>query len=274
MRAARRHHAVAHDLGDDRGGGDRLRALVALDHRLPVAGAGRAARRARRPAPAAASAPGRRAARRIASRLALRMSVRSMVSAEHEANETASAFFRMIANSASRSSCGQPLGIVEPLGDALGVEDHRGRHDRPGQRPAAGLVEPGHRPDAALHRASSRWRSRGGSLPSRTRAENQSVVEPSCGDARTSSDSPQASGPGAVGGRHRRLWAGDRGPDGIRVGLAAPQCRRGTCFFHSSISCLPARSGATNRSVRSGRFSMLRPSLRAAISKRRPICQA
>ena len=97
------------------------------------------------------------------------MSVRSMVSAEHEANETASAFFRMTSNSASRSSCGQPLGIVEPLGDALRVEDHRRRHDRPGQRPAAGLVEPGDRPDAARHRRASPSRNRDGSLPSRNR---------------------------------------------------------------------------------------------------------
>ena len=36
--AAALHHAVAHHLGDDRGGGDRLRALVALDQRPAVAG--------------------------------------------------------------------------------------------------------------------------------------------------------------------------------------------------------------------------------------------
>ena len=45
---------------------------------------------------------------------------------------------------------GQPLGIVDTLGDSLRVQHHGGGHHRTRQRPASGLVAAGHRPDAAL----------------------------------------------------------------------------------------------------------------------------
>jgi hypothetical protein len=44
----------------------------------------------------------------------------------------------------------QPLGIVDAFGYPLGVEHDGGGHHRSRQRPAAGFVAAGHRPDAAL----------------------------------------------------------------------------------------------------------------------------
>ena len=42
------------------------------------------------------------------------------------------------------------LGIVKPARHPLGIEDHGGGDDRTRERPAAGLVATGHRPDAAI----------------------------------------------------------------------------------------------------------------------------
>jgi hypothetical protein len=56
------------------------------------------------------------------------MSPASMEAAQSEAKET------------------EALGIVEPAGDVFGIEHHRRRGDRPGERPAPGLVGTGDRP--------------------------------------------------------------------------------------------------------------------------------
>jgi len=44
------------------------------------------------------------------------------------------------------------FGIIEAARHALGIENDRGRDDRPGERPPAGLVAARDRPDAALER--------------------------------------------------------------------------------------------------------------------------
>ena len=68
-----------------------------------------------------------------------------------EAKATANeAVAQISSNSSSRRSGRQPLGIVDALGDPLGIEHHGRGHHRTRQRTAPGLVAAGHRPDAAL----------------------------------------------------------------------------------------------------------------------------
>ena len=65
------------------------------------------------------------------------------------------------------------------------------------------------------------------------------------------------------------VGAGGQGRTGFR-----PYGGRAAAVPHSSINCSFFFAGGTNRSVRSVRRSRLKPRRLAAISKRRPICQA
>ena len=68
---------------------------------------------------------------------------------EATATETC-AVAQILSKSLSRSSAVRRFGIVDAARNAVGIENHRGRHHRTGQRPAAGLVAARNRPDAAL----------------------------------------------------------------------------------------------------------------------------
>ena len=90
----------------------------------------------------------------------------SMPSAEIDANETASALPRIFEQRAALLG-GEPLGIVEAVRDALGIEDHGGGDHRSGERAAAGFVQPGHRPQSfAAARVS--WTKSGFSIISKS----------------------------------------------------------------------------------------------------------
>ena len=79
---------------------------------------------------------------------ARRMLSRSMRSTVPKATAT-SAVAQIFAHSFSRSSRVELFEVVEPARDARGIEHHRRRHHRAGERSPARLVAAGHRPDAA-----------------------------------------------------------------------------------------------------------------------------
>ena len=147
---------------------------------------------------------------------------------------------------------GQPLGIVEPLGNALGVEDDGRRDHRAGERSAAGLVEPGDRPQpvasiaSPLEREVGFWSSskRGGESE-RGRAMLRRCSHRLRFSARPSR--PLGGGPG----RHRRQPGDGAGRIFVqaRAGVAAAAA---AAAIQSSISCSLFLSAGTNRSVRSG----------------------
>ena len=143
----RAHQAVARHLGDDRGRRDRH--ARCRRRRSP-----RRSRRARR------SCRGRRRTRAAASRAAPAPRAPAPTARRAGCCRDRSAPARQRRPQRTRRADlleqflaalgGQPLGIVDALGDSLRVEHHGGGHHRPRQRTAPGLVAAGHRPDAAL----------------------------------------------------------------------------------------------------------------------------
>ena len=143
------HQAVARDLGDDRGCRNREHHARRRQSR----------HRSRRTCVSSRSRPSTNTclgisgsactARASAHSDARRILSRSILDGEAKATAN-DAVAQISSNSCSRRSGAQPLGIVDPLRNALRVEHHRGGHHRAGQRTAPGLVAAGHRPDAAL----------------------------------------------------------------------------------------------------------------------------
>ena len=144
----RAHQAVARHLGDDRGRRDRHHHAVAADHRVAVAGGvdpvaaidEHVLRHLRQRTHRARQRPQRGAQDIVA------IDPRRRGKGDREGRGRADLLEQFLA-----ALGGQPLGIVEALRNALGIEHHGGGHHRPGQRPAPGLVAAGDRPDAALH---------------------------------------------------------------------------------------------------------------------------
>ena len=132
-------------LGDDRGGRDRPHPGVAADH-----GAHRHAELGPLVAvdqdDAAAAALRPSTARRIASSAARRMLSRSISSTLASAMLQQTARRRISRSSRSRSSGCSSFESLRPRIVALSSQDHGGGDHRPGERPAADLVDPGHRP--------------------------------------------------------------------------------------------------------------------------------
>ena len=144
------HQPVARDLGDDGSRGDRQHQRVARDHRLTIAAAidlhvaidedelrphrqrlHRARQRPERGAQdvVAIDAVGRAKRHRhfgAGANLGVELFARRGI---------------------------ELLGIVQAARDSLGIEHHRGRHHRSGERPPARLVAAGDRPDALVERA-------------------------------------------------------------------------------------------------------------------------
>ena len=172
------HVAVARDLGDDRRRRDRGARRVAADdrallvpevrHREAVdeADAARAARRAR-------------SASRSAARF-VRCSPRASIPrTQRETTATRAAVRITIGSSSSRASRVVLLGVVERAerahlahADALEVEQHGGRDERPGEAAAPGLVGAGDeaRADRAVEVARAAGRSTPRGLRRRARA--------------------------------------------------------------------------------------------------------
>ncbi len=167
----------------------------------------------------------------------------------------------------------EAFGIVEPFGNVGGIEDHRRRDHRPGQRTATGLVHACHRPQAFGHRL--RLEGEVGLLDDfekkrriGTRASHVAARFASAPILRKSLRVEWGAGPGG-----HRLQAGGQGRTGFFL-LHRPTKAGAAICLQSSINCSVALAAATNWSVLSVRRSALRPSRLAAISKRRPICQA
>ena len=234
LRAADGHHAVADDLGDDRSGGDRLRALVALDQRAARRRQGRAARRGHRRGRAWPRAAGRTAhgaslrgspcGCRCASMLA------AQTGGDGDAERRARGSRRTARRAARRSAAWNRRGRRECWPD---------RARRPPPRPVrrAGRARP--RPVPATGQQAFGYRLRlEGEVGSFDDFEEERRIgargEPWCGDARIGSDSPQVL-PGRLGRRCGKAPSTGRGarPDGISGGSdCLPQ---NDC--HSSISC-------------------------------------
>ena len=142
------HRAVAHHLGDDRGGGDGQAACVAADHAAHRAGQRRGdvavhQRQVRR-------AGSRATARHIASNAARRMFSRSISATEAAATAISALPDACSAsNAARRCSAGQLLGVVEQGGEFArdaGGKNHGGGDHRSGERASADLVHSGDAP--------------------------------------------------------------------------------------------------------------------------------
>ena len=174
-------------------------------------------------------------------------------------------------NSASRCAWRQALGIVEAVGDVGGVEDDGAATTGPasGPRPASSMPATGHRPSRHRLRLEGEVGSFDDLEEGRrigTRASHGAARLASAPILRKSFRVEWGGGPG----RHRRQAGAGR--TGF-LATALAQAAAANCI-QSSISCSFGFSGGDERSVRSVRRSTLRPSRLAAISKRRPICQA
>ena len=165
--SSRRHQRVARDLGDDRGGGDRQRQRVAADDR---------ARRAARPSGTSRPSTSAKSARRLSALTARaiaqkrraadveRVDLRDAGEGDRDASRLGVDDFaqRLAPRRAQR------LRIVEPFGQVVGIENHRGDADRPGERAAADLVDAGDAASSRARSARARKRSRARPLFSRS----------------------------------------------------------------------------------------------------------
>ena len=150
------HEAVARDLGDDRGGGDRRARRVAVDDRALLAAEVRHREAVEQAQHLAADAVGD-AARRVAQRREVGLVQAARVDAAHAARDDddprGGAHHERVERLARLD--GVLLGVVERAeqaqlarGQRLVVEQHPGRHQRPGQAAATGLVGAGDQPEA------------------------------------------------------------------------------------------------------------------------------
>ena len=145
-----RHQPVARDLGDDRGGGDRGDQRIAGHHRLAVAAAvdllvavdEHQLRPARQRLDRARQRPQRGAQDVVA------VDARDRAEGDRDLRRGADFLVQLFALFGV-----ELLGVVQAARDALGIEHHRRRHHRTGERPPARLVAAGDRPDALVERA-------------------------------------------------------------------------------------------------------------------------
>ncbi len=184
-------------------------------------------------------------ARRMASRLAFRILLPSMPSALTEAIDTPRADPRIFRNSASRCRCVRRLESSRPVWNVGGIEHHRCRDHRSGQRAAAGLIHPRHRPQAFGHRL--RLEGKVGSLDDFEEKRRIGTCA-SHGAARfASAPILRKSLQGRVGrGPGRAPSAGRGRPDGI---LSSAGQRRQAMFFKAASTVrLPWPRRRTGRS--------------------------
>ena len=235
-------------------------------------------------------------ARRIASRLALQdVAAVDAFARRPRPSTTPSAVRRMIGEQLLALQRGQPLGIVEALGNAFGIEDHGRRDDRAGERSAAGLVEPGDRPQARRAIAFVSKEKSGFSTISKRGGESERgramlrrcshrlrfSASPSRPLGRRSGKAPSAAG--AEAGRDsfdpRERRGGRAAGAGLRAAISCSLC---PCRRHEQVGAERRRFGVEaeplaprSRSAgRSARHRGRRPSCACPIPNRSPCRRA
>ena len=157
------HQPVARHLGDDRGGGDRQHqriAAITASQSQPTAMRSRPSTNTRRGFTGQRLDGARQRPQRGPQDV---VAVDARGRAEGDRDLGAGADFQIELFAILE---GELLGIVEPLRDAVGIEDHGGGHHRPGERAAPGLVAAGDRHHAPPH---------GGALAPKGRADDRLI---------------------------------------------------------------------------------------------------
>ena len=269
---AARHHPVARHLGNDGSRCDRLRTLVALDQRAALAGKAR-----RNVAAVGQHEPGRDAEPCDGAAHGLEAGAQDVGAVDAGGRDRGRGHrkrrFEDRFEDAGAVVRAKPLGIVQPVRDAVRVEHDRRRDHRSGERAAAGLVGARDRPPLAFHGAQfDREIGPVGHVEKKgrtgNRATHRAAMLAPVPVLRKPFPAVRGGGAGrSVGQRGER----DRPAEFLASGRWSA---RQLSVPHNSDSCSPWRGGGENRSVRNCDRWVLRPSRRAASSKRRPICQA